>query len=78
MKVLLDTCIAAQASQVVRDAGQDVSAMEVAREAGISRGTARRYLEFLTESGSVELTLRYGATGRPEHLYRWAQVSLHP
>ena len=40
--------------------------------AGISRGTARRYLEYLESLGSVELTLRYGATGRPEHLYRWS------
>jgi response regulator of citrate/malate metabolism len=63
--------------QVVREASEEVSATDVATEAGISRGTARRYLEFLAESGSVELTLRYGATGRPEHLYRWAtDVSL--
>jgi response regulator of citrate/malate metabolism len=63
--------------QVVRDAPEELSATDVAGEAGISRGTARRYLEFLAESGSVELTLRYGTTGRPEHLYRWASdVSL--
>jgi response regulator of citrate/malate metabolism len=63
--------------QVVREASEEVSATHVATQAGISRGTARRYLEFLAESGSVELTLRYGATGRPEHLYRWAtDVSL--
>ena len=37
-----------------------------------SRGTARRYLEFLADSGSLDLTLRYGAAGRPEHRYRWA------
>ena len=49
-----------------------VSASEVAAAAGISRGTARRYLEFLAETGSVELTLRYGGAGRPEHLYRWS------
>jgi response regulator of citrate/malate metabolism len=63
--------------QVVREATEELSATDVATEAGISRGTARRYLEFLAESGSVELTLRYGATGRPEHLYRWGRdVSL--
>jgi response regulator of citrate/malate metabolism len=56
---------------VVRDAGDELSATDVAERAGISRGTARRYLEFLAESGSLELTLRYGAAGRPEHLYRW-------
>jgi response regulator of citrate/malate metabolism len=58
--------------EIVRESAEDVSAAEVARRAGISRGTARRYLEFLAESGSLDLTLRYGAAGRPEHLYRWA------
>lgn len=56
--------------QVVRNADVEVTAGDVAEEGGISRGTARRYLEFLASSGSVELTLRYGAAGRPEHLYR--------
>jgi response regulator of citrate/malate metabolism len=58
--------------EVVRDAGDEVSAADVSRLAGISRGTARRYLEHLASVGSLELTLRYGAAGRPEHLYRWA------
>lgn len=56
---------------LIRDAGGELSASDVAERGGISRGTARRYLEFLVESGSLELTLRYGAAGRPEHLYRW-------
>ena len=38
---------------------------------GLSRVTARRYLEHLVSEGSVELELKYGA-GRPEHRYRWA------
>jgi response regulator of citrate/malate metabolism len=59
-------------AEVVREADGEVSATDVAQRAGISRGTARRYLEFLADSGTLELTLRYGAAGRPEHLYRWA------
>ena len=55
-----------------RTAESEVSAVDVSEKAGISRGTARRYLEYLEELGSVELTLRYGATGRPEHLYCWS------
>jgi response regulator of citrate/malate metabolism len=58
-------------ADVVRSAPEEVSAVEVAERAGVSRGTARRYLEFLEESGTLELTLRYGAAGRPEHRYRW-------
>jgi two-component system CitB family response regulator len=49
-----------------------VTATEVAERAGISRGTARRYLEYLAAIGAIQLSLRYGVTGRPEHLYRWA------
>lgn len=56
--------------QVIGEADKDLTAADVADRAGVSRGTARRYLEFLASSGSLELTLRYGATGRPEHLYR--------
>lgn len=61
--------------QTVEEAGDEVSASEVAAKTGISRGTARRYLEYLAESGLIELTLRYGATGRPEHLYRFAPAT---
>lgn len=57
----------------VRATGGDSTAANVADQAGISRGTARRYLEYLAATGAVELSLRYGATGRPEHLYRWAE-----
>lgn len=50
----------------------DVTAVELAESTGISRGTARRYLEYLALTGAVELSLRYGSAGRPEHRYRWA------
>jgi len=50
----------------------DLTAVELAEATGISRGTARRYLEYLALTGAVELSLRYGTTGRPEHRYRWA------
>ena len=56
----------------VRRAAAGITAVDVAERAGVSRGTARRYLEYLEKTGAVELTLRYGTTGRPEHLYAWA------
>jgi len=58
--------------RAVRDAEGELTAVVVAERTGTSRGTARRYLEYLAFTGAIELTLRYGATGRPEHLYRWA------
>jgi hypothetical protein len=41
----------------------------VAAELGIARATAQRYLAALAQDGVAEMTLRYGATGRAEHLY---------
>jgi response regulator of citrate/malate metabolism len=55
----------------VREAGQALTASEVAGRCGLSRVTARRYLEHLVVEGVLTLSMRYGGTGRPEHLYRW-------
>jgi response regulator of citrate/malate metabolism len=55
----------------VRDAGEPLTATEVAGRCGLSRVTARRYLEHLAVEGVVSLSMRYGGTGRPEHLYAW-------
>ncbi len=57
----------------VRAAAPDVSAAELAAALGISRATAQRYLSQLAQQGSVEIVLRYGSTGRPEHRYRARQ-----
>jgi response regulator of citrate/malate metabolism len=47
------------------------TAAEVADAVGASRVTARRYLEYLVETGLAERTARYGPTGRPQTEYRW-------
>lgn len=54
----------------LRSAPEALSASDVARVAGLSRVTARRYLEHLSSGGLVETTMSYGAPGRPEHRYR--------
>ena len=59
-------------SDVLRRDGGELSAVEVADAAGLSRVTARRYLEHLATQGLVTLSMRYGSTGRPEHRYRWS------
>lgn len=59
-------------AEILRTATEGISAVEIAARAGISQGIARRYLKFLADSGAVDFGLRYGAAGRPEHLYRWA------
>jgi len=51
-------------------ATRDASAAEVAESVGMSRVSARRYLEHLVAEGYAQVTPRYGATGRPENRYR--------
>lgn len=51
-----------------------VSATEVTEALGMSRVTARRYLEYLADAGTVARTARYGAPGRPENEYRWVRA----
>jgi len=52
------------------DPDADWSTAEIAQQTGISRATAQRYLSLLLRDGTLELHLRYGAAGRPEHRYR--------
>jgi two-component system CitB family response regulator len=54
----------------LRSAPEALSASDVARIAGLSRVTARRYLEHLSSGGLVQVSMLYGAPGRPEHRYR--------
>ncbi|MDQ4212444.1 response regulator [Microbacterium sp. ASV81] len=51
-------------------ADPDVSAAEVAETLGMSRVSARRYLEHLVAIGHAEVAPRYGSTGRPENGFR--------
>jgi response regulator of citrate/malate metabolism len=51
-----------------RDAA--TSATELGDVIGVSRVTARRYLEHLVEIGMAERSAQYGGPGRPEHRYR--------
>jgi response regulator of citrate/malate metabolism len=48
-----------------------VSATEVMDALGMSRVTARRYLEYLADAGTASRSPRYGTPGRPENEYRW-------
>ncbi|MEC4018444.1 response regulator [Streptomyces sp. H27-D2] len=48
-----------------------VTASTVGTTVGISRITARRYLEHLVDTGRAERSPQYGQIGRPELYYRW-------
>lgn len=47
------------------------SAREISERLGLSRVTARRYLEHLHETGQVDRRARHGTPGRPELEYSW-------
>ena len=51
-------------------ARREISAAECAEEIGLSRVTARRYLEHFVAGGQAAVRLQYGGTGRPERRYR--------
>jgi len=55
----------------LREAESDLSASEAAAVTGLSRVSARRYLEYLCAVGRAQLRPRYGTAGRPEHRYSW-------
>ncbi|MCS5478558.1 response regulator [Corynebacterium sp. YIM 101645] len=47
----------------------ELSAAEAAEITGVSRATAQRRLAAMAAQGVVQVRLRYGSSGRPEHLY---------
>lgn len=57
---------------LLKERDETFSAQEVGEILGISRSTARRYLEFLTLSERVVVEFAYRRVGRPEKRYRMA------
>jgi len=50
--------------------GTELSAAECATQVGLSRVSARRYLEYFVGQGRAQVRLQYGGAGRPERRYR--------
>ena len=57
--------------RALREVDGDLSASECGERTGLSRVSARRYLEHFAENGLVEVRLRHGGAGRPERRYAW-------
>lgn len=55
--------------EVLGKAEYGLTAEYIAKEIGVSRTTARRYLEHLVADEKIEADLRYGTVGRPERIY---------
>jgi response regulator of citrate/malate metabolism len=62
----LDAVVAA-----LREAKAGLSAAVASDGIGVSRVTARRYLEYLADNGLAVRRLQYGQIGRPELWYHW-------
>lgn len=63
-------------TRTLRDAPPEgLTAAAAADLTGLSRITARRYLEHLVDTGRAARNPQYGQVGRPELVYRWLQPS---
>jgi response regulator of citrate/malate metabolism len=62
----------AKVTRALRDSGAGLSASELGEALGVSRVTARRYAEYLSDSRLAVRSQRYAGAGRPEVEYRWA------
>jgi response regulator of citrate/malate metabolism len=60
--------------RLLQGARTELSASQVAEDLGVSRVTARRYLEHLTRQRLASRSPRYGGAGRPEYHYAWTGV----
>jgi response regulator of citrate/malate metabolism len=58
-------------ARAVRDNPDGLTADEVAKQVGVSRVTAWRYLERLADDGTVIRNTDYGKAGRPKTRYQW-------
>ncbi|MFG3381953.1 response regulator [Streptomyces sp. NPDC047999] len=58
-------------ARALRDTPEGLTAAGAAGALGVSRITARRYLEHLVASGRAARAPQYGQVGRPELQYRW-------
>ncbi|WP_309055612.1 response regulator [Streptomyces sp.] len=58
-------------TRTLREAPDGLTAAEAGAAVGISRITARRYLEHLVAQGRAGRAPQYGQIGRPELQYRW-------
>jgi response regulator of citrate/malate metabolism len=57
--------------EALSGAGPDgLSASECGEAVGIARSSARRYLEYLVDTGAAVVRHRYGSAGRPERRYQ--------
>ncbi|MGW0118525.1 response regulator [Streptomyces sp. NPDC003327] len=65
-------------TRTLRESAAGLTAAEAGAAVGISRITARRYLEHLVTEGLAGRAPQYGQIGRPELQYRWLGAGGRP
>lgn len=62
-------------AKALRERHGPLSASEVGALCHLSAVATRRYLNQLVDQGEAVMTVEYGKTGRPRHLYRWTLLT---
>jgi two-component system CitB family response regulator len=57
-------------SNFIYQSSEDLTAEELGKKVGVSRSTARRYLEYFVAKGELIADISYGSVGRPERVYK--------
>ena len=66
----IDKITLQKVTEVLNQTGEGLNAEGLAKKIGISRPTARRYLEYLVAKEEISADLSYGEVGRPERIYQ--------
>lgn len=66
----IDKITLQKVTEVLNQTEEGLNAERLAKKIGISRPTARRYLEYLVAKEQISADLSYGDVGRPERIYR--------
>lgn len=65
----IDELTLAKVRELFEELDNSLGASTVGETLGVSRTTARRYLEYLVSCGELEVDVNYGGVGRPERYY---------
>ncbi|MBT2733243.1 response regulator [Bacillus sp. ISL-7] len=65
----IDKITLQKVTEVLNQSEEGLNAERLAKKIGISRPTARRYLEYLVAKDQIGADLSYGDVGRPERIY---------
>jgi two-component system CitB family response regulator len=66
----IDKITSEKISSFISLAAEEWTAEELGKRVGVSRSTARRYLEYFVAKGELIADISYGTVGRPERVYK--------